>query len=185
MTDDKAAPDTRVFVSYAHERGSDGVPGHRERALKLAQSLRNAGIDARIDQYLEHDPPIWPRWMLDEIHNADFVLCLASPAYKARVEDPAEPAGRGAQWEGIYITEALYHDIAETHRKFIAVVMPPCTAADIPDVLRPVGATYYLLPEDDEDLYRRLTRQPRVIPRPMGSIVRLDEQASERFFLTN
>lgn len=52
---------------------------HRERALELAQSLRLKGIEANIDQYIEHDPPTWPRWMLDEVRGADFVLCLVSP----------------------------------------------------------------------------------------------------------
>lgn len=167
----------RVFISYAHERGADGVAGHRERALELAQSLRERGIDARIDQFLEHNPPVWPRWMIDEIGAADFVLCLASPAYKNRVEGWSDSSvGRGARWEGIHITEAIYADFAESSRKFLAVVLEPCAVEHIPDVLRPVGSTYYVLPDDDEDLYRRITNQPRVHPVPVGQIVRLDAE---------
>lgn len=165
----------RVFISYAHERGADGVPGHRERALELAQSLRERGVDARIDQFLEHDPPVWPRWMIDEIRAADFVLCLASPAYRNRVESWADSSvGRGARWEGAHITEALYTDFAQGSRRFIAVVIKPCTPEHIPDVLRPVGSTYYVMPDDDEELYRRITNQPRVVPVPVGQIVKLD-----------
>lgn len=161
----------RVFVSYAHEPALDG---HRDRALELAQSLRMRGIEAYIDQFIEHDPPTWPRWMIDEIRGADFVLCLASPAYKERVELRGSPdVGRGARWEGAVITEELYMEFPSTQSKFLAVVMASCSPADIPDILMPLGRSYYNWPEDDEALYRRLTNQPRVLPVPLGEIVYL------------
>ncbi len=165
---------TRVFVSYAHERGIDG---HRDRVLTLAQSLRLRGIEALIDQYVEHDPPLWPRWMLDEIRSADFVLCVASPAYKERVENHGDRSvGRGARWEGAVVTEELYSEAPAARKKFIAVVLEKCTPDDIPDVLFPVGQSYYVWPQDDEELYRRLTRQPRVVPAAIGNIVHLPIQ---------
>lgn len=61
----------RVLISYAHELG---IPGHRERALELANSLRARGVEAHIDRYVEHTGVFWPRWMIDEIRDADFVL---------------------------------------------------------------------------------------------------------------
>lgn len=161
----------RVFVSYAHERDIDG---HRSRALNLAQSLRIRGVEASIDQYIEHDPPIWPRWMINEIKEADHVLCLASPAYKERVESRGNPAiGRGARWEGAIITEELYEELGAAHSKFIAILLEKCSPEDIPDILLPVGRSYYHWPQDDQDLYRRLTRQPRVLRAPLGKIVSL------------
>ena len=161
----------KVFLSYAHE---PQVIGHRERALELAQSLRLKGVDASIDQYVEHSPPTWPRWMLDEVRAADFVLCLASPSYKTRTEGRGNPSeGRGARWEGAIITEELYAQYPGSQAKFIAVVLHECAASDIPDVLMPVGRTYYHWPADEELLYRRLTGQPRVTPAPLGAIVQL------------
>jgi hypothetical protein len=161
----------RVFISYAHERDIDG---HRKRALDLAQSLRIRGLNANIDQFVEHRPPIWPRWMIDEVRSADFVLCIASPSYKDRVEGRGDPTvGRGARWEGAIVTEELYSEFPRAHEKFIAVVPIGCSTDDIPDVLLPIGRSHYLLPQDDEDLYRRLTGQPRVIPAPLGAILRL------------
>jgi hypothetical protein len=161
----------RVFVSYAHE---PDIVEHRERVLELAQSLRLRGLEATIDQFTEHDPPVWPRWMLDQLRSADFVLCVASPGYKERVEQRGEPTrGRGARWEGAIVTEELYAEFPQAHKKFIAVVLDRCSTEDIPDVLMPVGRSYYVLPRDDEDLYRRLTGQPRVVPAPLGTIVRL------------
>ncbi|HML52432.1 MAG TPA: TIR domain-containing protein [Propionicimonas sp.] len=161
----------KVFLSYAHE---PAIPDHRERALDLAQSLRLKGIEANIDQFVEHDPPIWPRWMLDEVRGADFVLCLASPLYKMRAEGRGNLSeGRGARWEGAVITEEIYAEFPRTQAKFVAVVMDGCTSKDIPDILLPVGRTHYFWPKDEEDLYRRLTGQPRVVPAPLGAIVHL------------
>lgn len=156
----------RVLVSYAHD---PAVDGHRGRALGLAQSLRLRGVEAIIDQFLEHDPPNWPRWMMDEIKEADFVLCLASPAYKICFEQCGNAqVGRGARWEGIIITEQLYENIETNFSKFIAIVPEKCSCDDIPDVLLPIGRSYYQWPQDDGDLYRRLTGQPRVIPAPLA-----------------
>jgi hypothetical protein len=161
----------KVFLSYAHE---PGLAGHRERALDLAQSLRLKGIEANIDQFIEHDPPTWPRWMLDEVRGADFVLCLVSPSYKVRTEGGGNPnEGRGARWEGAVITEELYSQFPASQAKFIAVVLQGCSSEDIPDVLMPVGRSYYHWPDDEENLYRRLTGQPRVTPAPIGEIVQL------------
>jgi hypothetical protein len=159
----------RVFISYAHEQDLDG---HRQRALDLAQSLRTRGIRAEIDQYYEHKSIYWPRWMIDEVRQAEYVLCLASPGYKQRVEAKGDRAvGRGARWEGAIITEQLYESVGAHENKFIAVVMEGCYAADIPDVLQPLGRTHYRLPRDDEALYRLLTDQPQVLPLPLGSLV--------------
>lgn len=169
MTDSPSRRPT-VFISYAHE---PSLPGHRDRALDLAQSLRLKGVEANIDQFVEHDPPTWPRWMMDEVRRSDFVLCLASPSYKSRVEGQGNPSvGRGARWEGAIITEELYASFPMLQSKFIAVVLDQCSAHEIPDILMPVGRSYYLWPEDEEGLYRRLTRQPRVAPAPLGEILR-------------
>lgn len=165
-------PRPKVFISYAHEQDIDG---HRERALELAQSLRLRGVEANIDQFLEHDPPLWPRWMSDEIRDSDFVLCLASPLYKQRVEMRGDAtSGRGVRWEGSVITEELYAQSTAAQSRFIAVLLKDCSSQDIPDVLLPVGRSFYEWPRDDENLYRRLTKQPRVVPEPLGEIVRLE-----------
>ena len=168
---ESGAPAIRVFVSYAHEQDIDG---HADRALELTQSLRMRGIEARIDRFVEHAPPVWPRWMHDEIKEAEFVLCLVSPSYKERVEGRGEQSvGRGARWEGAIITEELYSEAADSHHKYLAVILDKCSSDDIPDVLRPTGKTYYFWPKDDQLLYRRLTGQPAILPAPLGKIVRL------------
>ena len=163
----------RVLISYAHERE---IVGHRDRALSLAQSLRLRGVEAMIDQFVEYDPPVpsWARWMTDEVRDADFVLCLASPSYRERVEDRGDSAtGRGARWEGVIITEELYSGTPASQAKFIAVLLEGMSPTDIPDVLLPYGRQYYVWPNDDEELYRRITGQPRVLPVPLGPLVQM------------
>ncbi len=162
----------RVFISYAHDFS---VPGHRDRALQLAESLRGRGVMSYIDRWFEHEPINWPRWMADQIRDADFVLCLASPLYRERCEQLGDPTcGRGARWEGALITDAMYSNIIEAPRKFIAVLLDGTTPADIPDVLMPFGYTYYQWAEGaegDEHLYRRITGQPLLTPPPLGPVV--------------
>jgi len=159
----------RVLISYAHD---PGVPGHANRALDLADSLRIRGVEAHIDRYVEHTGVFWPRWMMDEVRDADFVLCLVSPLYRERFEQSGNPtAGRGVRWEGLIITEELYYEPNGGPRKFLAVVMEGASVDNIPDVLHPYGYTHYCLPADDEVLYRRLTGQPTVVPPPLGAVV--------------
>ena len=102
------------------------------------------------------------------------MLCLASPTYKERAEGRGDSSiGRGARWEGAIITEELYSEFPASQSKFIAVVLEGCSPRHIPDILMPIGRTHYYWPDGDEDLYRRLTNQPRVVPVPLGDIVQL------------
>ena len=111
----------RVFISYAHDIT---VPGHRDRALELAESLRRRGVMSYIDRWFEHEPIHWPRWMADQLRDSDVVLCLASPLYKERCEHLGNPtSGRGARWEGALITGMMYSDIVAAPAKFITVLL--------------------------------------------------------------
>lgn len=90
----------RVFISYAHD---PALPGHVDRALDLATTLRLRGLEAQIDRYVEHTGVFWPRWMADQVREADFVLCLASPLYKERVEQRGDDTrGRGCPMGGTH-----------------------------------------------------------------------------------
>ncbi len=112
--------------------------------------------------------------MIQQIEESDFVLCIASACYRERVDGRGVPTvGRGARWEGLFITEELYTGAGNPETKFVAVVFDG-DEPHIPRVLRPLGSTYYYWPSDDEDLFRRLTRQPRVLPAPLGSLIRFD-----------
>ena len=75
-----ASDPPKVLISYSH----DSVD-HQERVLALAERLRKEGVDAQIDQYVPGTPEeAWPRWMLDRLDWADFVLAVCTETYYRR-----------------------------------------------------------------------------------------------------
>ena len=155
----------KVFISYSHDS-----PEHVDRVLALSDRLRADGIDCHIDQYEVSPPKGWPRWMLNQIQDADFVLVVCTEHYERRFRGREERGrGLGAQWEGTSITQELYD--AEAHNTmFIPVLFSPDDSAYIPIVLR--GATYYNLHTEEgyEALYRRLINQPLIQKPELGRI---------------
>ena len=102
-----------VYISYTWRpddpNNLDDNP--KARVLKLADQLRAAGLDCRIDQYFLHahhgfvsrqrrpgdrvEP--WVMWAGEQIQNADFVLLVCSAQYAATV--CKSPLGGDLTWE--------------------------------------------------------------------------------------
>jgi tetratricopeptide (TPR) repeat protein len=143
---DVAAP--VVFISYSHDSEE-----HRETVLRLSERLRADGFDARVDQYVNGTPPQkWPRWMLDQLDEADFVLAVCTETYYRRFRGHEVPGkGKGADWEGALITQETY-DARSRTVKFVAVALTPGQEGFIPEPLR--GHTHYEL--TSEERYQRL-----------------------------
>lgn len=156
---------TRVFISYSHDSDL-----HRKRVRELSERLRTEGVDCMIDQYVANPPNnSWPRWMMDQIEEADFVLVVATDIYNRRFRGKEEPGkGFGAQWEGAIITQEIYEEGGGQH-KFIPVIFEDSDAQHIPLPLR--GATRYNVTVDEryDDLYYYVTHQPPYKP-PLGSV---------------
>ena len=91
-----------VFISYSHD--SDA---HRERVLALSERLRKDGIVTVLDQYVNGAPAQgWPRWMLDQLDAARFVLVICTATYYRRFRGHEVPGqGKGVDWEGALITQ--------------------------------------------------------------------------------
>ena len=53
------------------------------------------GIDARLDLAVAEQRVDWAEWMTREVRDADYVLVVASPAYKRRAEGDAAPRRGG------------------------------------------------------------------------------------------
>jgi hypothetical protein len=140
--------------------------------LHFWRFLRWRGIDAHADVIAAEQRQDWTEWMTRQIDCAEWVLVIASPEYRRRAEGYARPdEGRGVQWEAALIRERLYADRQAGMRQVLPVVLPKCSADDIPMWLTPTAATYYqvtayTLP-GAEPLLRVLTRQPRQEP-PIG-----------------
>jgi tetratricopeptide (TPR) repeat protein len=152
----------RVFISYSHDS-----PEHADRVLALADRLRAEGIDCHLDQYETSPPEGWPRWMMNQVEAADFVLVICTETYNLRFRGKAE-AGLGVKWEGAIITQELY-DTEANNTRFVPVVFSAADVAHIPIPLR--GATHYELGKSGYDsLYRRLTNQPLIQMRDLGTL---------------
>ncbi|WP_295393187.1 TIR domain-containing protein [uncultured Thiodictyon sp.] len=156
----------RVFVSYSHD--SDA---HRERVLALSERLRGDGIATELDQYVNGAPPEgWPRWMLDGLDASDRVLLICTPTYYRRFRGHEAPGkGKGVDWEGAIVTQAIYDARSRTTR-FIPVLFDPGAAGSIPEPVR--GHTHYCLTSEAayRDLYDALLDQAGVEPGELGTL---------------
>jgi hypothetical protein len=90
-----ASPPT-VFVSYSHDSSQ-----HKDLVLRFAERLpvRNDGV--QIDQYVQGTPPRgWPRWVLDNLDWAEFVLLICTEPYyrgfSGNERNPPTPAFEGS-----------------------------------------------------------------------------------------
>ncbi len=156
---------TRVFISYSWDDEQ-----HKERVLSLAQRLRDDGIDAWIDRFTPFPVQGWDRWMLDEIQAARFVLCVATKTYDERfLGHPPKGIGRGGNWEGSIITNAIYRDDGN-NEKFIPVVFDEADVEHIPHPL--IRYSHFRVDHQPgyDGLYRLLTDQPDVSPRDLGPV---------------
>jgi hypothetical protein len=133
----------RVLVSYAHD---DAV--HEDRVREFWWFLRANGVDARLDLLAGERRQDWTEWMTREVRDAAYVLVIASPEYKRRAEGDAGPTeGRGVQFEARLIRNRFYSDQPTGLREVLPVVLPGCSAADLPEWLAPAGATCYSVDE--------------------------------------
>jgi hypothetical protein len=139
----------RVFVSYSHDSTE-----HKDRVVRFIQRLRKDGIDAQIDQYVGGRPREgWPRWMLDKLDWAEFVLLVCTETYYRRFRGHEEPGkGKGVDWEGQLITFAIYNAKSQTKR-FVPVIFDSQDEEFVPE---PLSDHFYCL--DSEDHYRALFR---------------------------
>lgn len=167
---DSPAKPPVVFISYAWD--PDDRP-HNDAVRRLWELLRSCRIDARLDLDAERQRQDWPLWMGKQIREADYVLVIASPAYRERAEGRSGPdRGRGVQWEARLIRDAFYADQNALNR-FVPVVLPGQSVAGVPDFLAPASTTVYPVSdftvEGAEWLLRLLTDQPEVIRPPLGA----------------
>jgi hypothetical protein len=157
------APPPRVFISYSHDSTE-----HEELVLRFAQRLRKDGVDAQIDQFVGGRPEGgWPRWMLDKLDWADFVLLICTEIYYRRFRGHEKPGtGKGADWEGQLITFEIYHAKSRT-AKFVPVVFRLKDKEFIPE---PVSDQIHLLDSEDryQELYSVLTGQCGVLLSKLG-----------------
>ncbi|WP_409464182.1 SEFIR domain-containing protein [Amycolatopsis sp. GA6-003] len=169
----------KVFVSYAHDDEA-----HRAAVRKLAELLVRNGIDAVLDQWAENERKDWGAWANHHITTSDFVLVVASPAYRRVGDGTAQTTGnRGAQTETALIRD-LVHGHRETWvRKILPIVLPGRSIDEIPRFLQPFSADRYEIPALDrsgiEGLLRIITGQPSWVPPALGQVPHLPPRPFE------
>ncbi|MGX7829330.1 NACHT domain-containing protein [Actinokineospora sp. 24-640] len=160
---------TRAFLSYAHDSDE-----HVEAVHRFGSFLRANGVDARWDRPAEQTRLDWPVWMMEQTRQADFVLVVASPAYRRRADDDA-PAdeGRGVRFEASLLRDLYYQNKPGWLGKILPVLLPGQAVDGIPAFLGPYTATSYrvgsLTVAGAESLLRVLTNQPKYVVEPVGA----------------
>lgn len=138
--------------------------------LGLADRLRADGIDTEIDQYNAAPPEGWPLWCERQIGAADVVMMVCTETYHRRVSgDEERGKGLGVVWEAQIIRQLLY-DAGAVSNKFVPVLFSDASPEQIPTPIK--GWTRYVIDTEDgyEELYRRLTGQPRLLRPALGTI---------------
>lgn len=158
-----------VFISYSHDSDE-----HRDRVLALSERLRADGIETMLDRYVERGSPPegWPRWMLNGLDKASHLLTVCTQTYYRRFRGhEVLEKGKGVDWEGALITQALY-DSKSASIKFLPVVFDAADVGYIPEPLR--GQSYYSLTSEQnyQALYDALLKQSGVEPGPVGALKR-------------
>lgn len=137
-----------VFVSYSHDSEE-----HKNLVREFSTVLRrDEGFDMQLDQWAEVHRRDWPAWAGQQIRDADFILAIASPAYKRRAEGLVAPdEGRGAQYEAAMLRDQLTRNLAEQMARILPVVLPGRSVEEIPDFLFPYSATHFIVSELTHD----------------------------------
>jgi hypothetical protein len=154
----------KVFISYSHDSKA-----HADRILQLSNQLRQDGVDAHLDQYEVAPPEGWPRWMVKQFQESDFILMVCTETYRRRC-DGEEMAGKGqgVKWEGNLAYNVLYGDDS-LNRKAIPVLFPDGSPNDVPLPFQ--GFTRHRLGTEEgyQGLLRHLRGQPSAVKPPLGA----------------
>src|SRR6267142_399363 len=169
MSSSKAPP--KVLISYSQDS-----PEHKERVLRFADRLVDEGIDVILDQYAGVPPEGWPQWMTRQVKAADFVLVVCTETCLKRFEGREAPGtGRGVKWESLLLSGQIYNQDSN-NPKFIPVFMEPDQAENIPEPLASTSRDLITDAKQYEELYRRLTNQPRVKKPVLGKLKSLPKR---------
>lgn len=167
-----------VFISYSQDSQE-----HGDKVLTFANKLREDGIDALLDQYEESPSEGWPKWMDRQIERSDFVLVVCTETYFRRVMGREEKGkGLGVRWESTLVYQDVYDAGSKTSR-CVPVLFKDGKPEHVPKPLK--SLTYYRVDTEEgyEDLYRRLTGQPKTMKPGLGKLKSLSPRKPKADFL--
>lgn len=142
---------TKVFISYAHESSDLS-----DKVFQFSNSLRKSGINCEIDQYEESPPEGWPKWMMRQIQESEYVLVVCSDLFYRRANDfTGDSDGLGVKWETTLILQQLY-SLNTKNTKYIPVIFESSSRSCIPLPLQPYTFYNISIDEDRKRLVDRL-----------------------------
>jgi len=136
----------KVFISYSHDSQE-----HKEWILKFATRLRNAGIDAIIDQWELKPGDDLPHFMETNLSSSDYVLMVCTDKY---VEKSNAGSG-GVGYEKMIITSSLLQSIDSN--KIIPIIRQNGTY-NVPTFLKSKLFINFSKNDDVEFSYDELSR---------------------------
>ncbi|MEV6912934.1 tetratricopeptide repeat protein [Amycolatopsis sp. NPDC051071] len=160
----------RVFVSYAHES-----PRHKHLVHELSRFLHRSGLAVQLDEWATGRRRDWYAWMTAQVMNCDFILVIASEAYRRAGDGFAETGDhRGVQTEAALLRDLLHGDRDRWLPKMLPVILPGQQLDHIPLFLQPFCADRYQVTAFTaagcEELLRALTGRPAQVPPPVSAL---------------
>jgi hypothetical protein len=135
----------RVFVSYAWESKT-----HKIAVKAFCRLLEEQGVDVRFDQRDDGIRRNWDNWTTTQILRADYVVVIASPAYRlAGNGGLPQDQHRGVKSEYDRLADLLLRERDEWTRKLLPVVLPGRSADELPLSFLPGIADHYPVPSLD------------------------------------
>jgi hypothetical protein len=151
----------KVFISYSHQNVD-----YEKTILQFSNKLRAEGIDATIDLYEQAPVEGWPRWMENQINNADYVLVVCCKSYYDKCY--SDNKSKGISWEINIVYQHIY-DSTSQNTKFIPIIFEE---ADGKFILTPIKSfTYYNVGQAEgyDKLYWRLRGINQTQKPPLGN----------------
>jgi hypothetical protein len=112
--------------------------------LWFCEFLRSFGVDIRLDDFAGNDRRDWTLWAIHEVLAADFVLVIASAAYRRRAEGGAPAgAGDGVAGEAAFLRDRLAYDRETWQHDRQDLALPGGRVDEIPLFLSPYSSSRY------------------------------------------
>lgn len=167
----------KVFISYSHQDAK-----YEKKVLDFSNRLRSEGIDANVDLYEESPAEGWPRWMENQINNADFVLIVSSKSYYQKCYSDIKK-GKGISWEVNIVYQHIY-DATSQNTKFIPIYFDTDDEQYILTPLKPF--TFYNIGSQEgfDKLYWRLRGLAKTQRPPLGKLRPLPEKEQKTMFFS-
>jgi hypothetical protein len=153
------------FISYSWD-----APEHQAWVLKLATSLRSAGVDVLLDQWDVHPGTDLTVFMEQSISNSQYVLLVCTPAFAQK----ANLRKGGVGYEQSVVTGEIFQEKSLSEKKFVPILRSGDAVSSLPAFLKSRVFVDFRsdarFNESLEELLRYIHAAPRVPKPSLGSI---------------